>query len=175
MAPSSGPCRCTSTRRWPFMQRGAAATACSEQARNGGGQPQGRTRCSPASWRGPAATVATQPKAPGTNHMLAQLSRHSGGDPASIRIRTSQRIMPRYDDRYDYNNRYDRHGRHGSNTKLYVGQVSPHTRTQDLEDLFSKYGRFVGCHPTSVSVVRVCHWWNWCLLVHILGRFWQYF
>ncbi|XP_066366506.1 serine/arginine-rich splicing factor RS2Z33-like [Miscanthus floridulus] len=49
--------------------------------------------------------------------------------------------MPRYDDRYDYNDRYDRHGRHGSNTKLYVGQISPHTRTQDLEDLFSKYGR----------------------------------
>ncbi|PWZ17331.1 Serine/arginine-rich splicing factor RS2Z33 [Zea mays] len=49
--------------------------------------------------------------------------------------------MSRYNDRYDHNNRYDRHGRHGSNTKLYVGQISPYTRTQDLEDIFRKYGR----------------------------------
>ncbi|KAG2624829.1 serine/arginine-rich splicing factor RS2Z33-like isoform X3 [Panicum virgatum] len=49
--------------------------------------------------------------------------------------------MPRYDDRYDYNDRYDHYGRHGGNTKLYVGQISPDTQIHDLEDLFSKYGR----------------------------------
>ncbi|KAF8727088.1 hypothetical protein HU200_019592 [Digitaria exilis] len=49
--------------------------------------------------------------------------------------------MPRYDDHYDYNDRYDHYGRHVSNTKLYVGQISPHTRIHHLEDLFSKYGR----------------------------------
>ncbi|WVZ96663.1 LOW QUALITY PROTEIN: hypothetical protein U9M48_042273 [Paspalum notatum var. saurae] len=49
--------------------------------------------------------------------------------------------MARYNDRYDYDDQYDRYGRHGSNTKLYVGQISSHTRTEDLEELFSKYGR----------------------------------
>ncbi|CAL4902790.1 unnamed protein product [Urochloa decumbens] len=49
--------------------------------------------------------------------------------------------MPRYDDRYDYDDRYEHYGRDGGNTKLYVGQISPHTRINDLEDLFSKYGR----------------------------------
>ncbi|TVU17361.1 hypothetical protein EJB05_33390, partial [Eragrostis curvula] len=47
----------------------------------------------------------------------------------------------RYNDRYDRHDRYDRSGRHGSNTKLYVGQISPRIRTEDLEDLFGKYGR----------------------------------
>ena len=36
--------------------------------------------------------------------------------------------MPRYDDR------------HGS-TRLYVGRLSSRTRSRDLEDLFSRYGR----------------------------------
>ncbi|PAN17416.2 hypothetical protein PAHAL_3G130800 [Panicum hallii] len=49
--------------------------------------------------------------------------------------------MPRYDGRYDYDDRYDHYGRHGGNTKLFVGQISPHTQIHDLEDLFSKYGR----------------------------------
>ncbi|KAG2595561.1 serine/arginine-rich splicing factor RS2Z33-like isoform X1 [Panicum virgatum] len=37
--------------------------------------------------------------------------------------------MPRYDDRY------------GGNTRLYVGRISSRTRTEDLEDIFSRYGR----------------------------------
>ncbi|OEL28077.1 Serine/arginine-rich splicing factor RS2Z33 [Dichanthelium oligosanthes] len=37
--------------------------------------------------------------------------------------------MPRYDDRY------------GGNTRLYVGRLSSRTRTEDLEDMFSRYGR----------------------------------
>jgi len=37
--------------------------------------------------------------------------------------------MPRYDDRC------------GGKTWLYVGRVSSRTRTQDLEDLFGRYGR----------------------------------
>ncbi|KAE9444736.1 hypothetical protein C3L33_23366, partial [Rhododendron williamsianum] len=36
--------------------------------------------------------------------------------------------MPRYDDR------------HGS-TRLFVGRLSSRTRSRDLEDLFSRYGR----------------------------------
>nr|AGE46051.1 arginine/serine-rich splicing factor RS2Z37A transcript III [Zea mays] len=36
--------------------------------------------------------------------------------------------MPRNDDRY-------------GNTRLYVGRLSPRTRSRDLEYLFSKYGR----------------------------------
>ncbi|KAL6011176.1 hypothetical protein ACLOJK_001620 [Asimina triloba] len=36
--------------------------------------------------------------------------------------------MPRYDDRY-------------GSTRLYVGRLSSRTRTRDLEDLFSRYGR----------------------------------
>ncbi|KAM0871177.1 hypothetical protein ACQ4PT_039559 [Festuca glaucescens] len=48
----------------------------------------------------------------------------------------------RYDDRYDrYADRYDRYDRYGGNTKLYVGHLSKHTRTQDVELLFGKYGR----------------------------------
>jgi hypothetical protein len=51
----------------------------------------------------------------------------------------------RYDDRYDrYDDRYDRDdrsGRHGNNTKLYVGQLSSRTQIEDLEDIFGKYGR----------------------------------
>ncbi|KAF0926641.1 hypothetical protein E2562_026997 [Oryza meyeriana var. granulata] len=43
--------------------------------------------------------------------------------------------MPRYDDPYD------RSDQHGHNTKLYVGRLSPRTRTDDLEYLFSRYGR----------------------------------
>lgn len=38
--------------------------------------------------------------------------------------------MPHYDDR-------DRSG----NTRLYVGRLSSHTRTHDLEDIFNRYGR----------------------------------
>ncbi|CAL4951699.1 unnamed protein product [Urochloa decumbens] len=37
--------------------------------------------------------------------------------------------MPRYDDRY------------GGGTRLYVGRLSSRTRTGDLEDIFSRYGR----------------------------------
>jgi len=40
-----------------------------------------------------------------------------------------QSKMPRYDDRYDYNDRYDHYGRHGGNTKLYVGQISRYSDT----------------------------------------------
>ncbi|VAH02789.1 unnamed protein product [Triticum turgidum subsp. durum] len=48
----------------------------------------------------------------------------------------------RYDDRYDrYNDRYDRYDRYGGNTKLYVGHLSTHTRTKDVEYLFGRYGR----------------------------------
>ncbi|KAK9291080.1 hypothetical protein L1049_009267 [Liquidambar formosana] len=36
--------------------------------------------------------------------------------------------MPRYDDRY-------------GNTRLYVGRLSSRTRTRDLENIFSRYGR----------------------------------
>ncbi|XP_022863467.1 serine/arginine-rich splicing factor RS2Z33-like isoform X1 [Olea europaea var. sylvestris] len=37
--------------------------------------------------------------------------------------------MPRYDDR------------HGNSTRLYVGHLSSRTRSRDLEDVFSRYGR----------------------------------
>ncbi|CAM0957596.1 unnamed protein product [Alopecurus aequalis] len=48
----------------------------------------------------------------------------------------------RYDDRYDrHADRYDRYDRYGGNTKLYVGHLSKHTRTQDVEHLFGRYGR----------------------------------
>ncbi|KAM3407526.1 hypothetical protein ACQJBY_001114 [Aegilops geniculata] len=48
----------------------------------------------------------------------------------------------RYDDRYDrYYDRYDRYDRYGGNTKLYVGHLSTHTRTKDVEYLFGRYGR----------------------------------
>ncbi|XXG66189.1 hypothetical protein AAC387_Pa05g3719 [Persea americana] len=50
--------------------------------------------------------------------------------------------MPRYDDR------------HGS-TRLYVGHLSSRTRSRDLEDLFSRYGRFLGFCPTWRSMVRM--------------------
>ena len=49
----------------------------------------------------------------------------------------------RYADRYDrYADRYDRSDRYGGNTKLYVGHLSKHTRTQDVELLFGRYGRW---------------------------------
>jgi len=37
--------------------------------------------------------------------------------------------------------RYDERDRYGGNTRLYVGRLSSRTRTRDLEDLFSRYGR----------------------------------
>ena len=37
--------------------------------------------------------------------------------------------MPRYDDRY-------------GGTRLYVGRLSSRTRSRDLDDLFSRYGRY---------------------------------
>ncbi|PPR93090.1 hypothetical protein GOBAR_AA27585 [Gossypium barbadense] len=40
--------------------------------------------------------------------------------------------MPRYDDR------------RGSGTRLYVGHLSSRTRSRDLEDMFSRYGRSLG-------------------------------
>lgn len=39
--------------------------------------------------------------------------------------------MPRYDDR----------DRYASNTRLYVGHLSSRTRSHDLDDIFSRYGR----------------------------------
>ncbi|KAF9597096.1 hypothetical protein IFM89_015760 [Coptis chinensis] len=41
--------------------------------------------------------------------------------------------MPRYDDR-------DR-DRYGNSTRLYVGHLSSRTRSRDLEEIFSRYGR----------------------------------
>ncbi|KAL2925766.1 Serine/arginine-rich splicing factor RS2Z32 [Bienertia sinuspersici] len=47
--------------------------------------------------------------------------------------------MPRYGgDRGDRDRDRDRHS---SGTRLYVGRLSSRTRTHDLEDLFSRYGR----------------------------------
>uniref|UniRef100_A0A0E0KYU6 RRM domain-containing protein n=1 Tax=Oryza punctata TaxID=4537 RepID=A0A0E0KYU6_ORYPU len=43
--------------------------------------------------------------------------------------------MSRYDDPYDH---YEQRGR---NSRLYVGHLSPRTRAEDLENLFSRYGR----------------------------------
>ncbi|KAK0593099.1 hypothetical protein LWI29_030947 [Acer saccharum] len=39
--------------------------------------------------------------------------------------------MPRYDDRY-------------GGTRLYVGRLATRTRSRDLEDIFARYGRFLG-------------------------------
>ncbi|KAH7547987.1 hypothetical protein JRO89_XS14G0048000 [Xanthoceras sorbifolium] len=39
--------------------------------------------------------------------------------------------MPRYDDRY-------------GGTRLYVGRLASRTRSRDLEDIFGRYGRFLG-------------------------------
>ncbi|KAL9272515.1 Serine/arginine-rich splicing factor RS2Z32-like protein, partial [Drosera capensis] len=52
--------------------------------------------------------------------------------------------MPRYDDRY-------------GGTRLYVGHLSSRTRSRDLEDLFSRYGRDFG--DSFYSLLRVL--WNW--------------
>ncbi|KAG6669979.1 hypothetical protein CIPAW_01G279300 [Carya illinoinensis] len=49
--------------------------------------------------------------------------------------------MPRYDDRY-------------GGTRLYVGRLSSRTRSRDLDDLFSRYGRFLGFCLTWRSMVR---------------------
>ncbi|KAH9623838.1 hypothetical protein KSS87_018695 [Heliosperma pusillum] len=38
--------------------------------------------------------------------------------------------------------------RYSSGTRLYVGHLSSRTRTHDLEDLFSRYGRFLGLLPS---------------------------
>jgi len=48
---------------------------------------------------------------------------------------------------YLSSNLYNRSGRSdvgldGGGTRLYIGRLSSRTRSQDLEDLFSKYGRF---------------------------------
>nr|AGE46050.1 arginine/serine-rich splicing factor RS2Z37A transcript II [Zea mays] len=51
--------------------------------------------------------------------------------------------MPRNDDRY-------------GNTRLYVGRLSPRTRSRDLEYLFSKYGRFFGFLHNHGGVVEGC-------------------
>ena len=40
-----------------------------------------------------------------------------------------------------YGDRGDRGDRHGMGTCLYVGHLSSRTRTCDLDDLFSRYGR----------------------------------
>ncbi|KAF4372419.1 hypothetical protein F8388_027092 [Cannabis sativa] len=56
--------------------------------------------------------------------------------------------MPRYDDRY-------------GGTRLYVGRLPSRVRGRDLEDLFSRYGRFFGFCQTWRSVVRGSHWWIW--------------
>lgn len=69
----------------------------------------------------------------------------------------------RYDDRYDrYNDRYDRYDRYGGNTKLYVGHLSTHTRTKDVEYLFGRYGRwgnwiwiYAFCAPLDLTSVLV--------------------
>ncbi|KAL2896504.1 Serine/arginine-rich splicing factor RS2Z32, partial [Bienertia sinuspersici] len=54
-----------------------------------------------------------------------------------LTLRSYSRKMPRYGgDRGDR----DR-DRHSSGTRLYVGRLSSRTRTHDLEDLFSRYGR----------------------------------
>ncbi|KAF5770810.1 putative transcription factor interactor and regulator CCHC(Zn) family [Helianthus annuus] len=45
--------------------------------------------------------------------------------------------MPRYNDRYDDRHHDDRHG----TTRLYVGHLASRTRSRDLEDIFSRYGR----------------------------------
>lgn len=51
--------------------------------------------------------------------------------------------MPRYDDRY-------------GGTRLYVGHLSSRTRSRDLEDLFSRYGRYHSCYPICfVLFVRI--------------------
>lgn len=70
--------------------------------------------------------------------------------------------MPRYDDRDRGERRYDKGGGYrGSDpyslssrdgrsdagldaggTRLYIGRLSSRTRSQDLEELFSKYGRY---------------------------------
>jgi len=52
----------------------------------------------------------------------------------------------RGNDSYFNNNFYSRNGRSevgldGGGTRLYIGRFSSRTRSQDLEDLFSKYGR----------------------------------
>lgn len=70
--------------------------------------------------------------------------------------------MPRYEDRDWEEKRYDKGGGYrgsdsylsnslsnsrgdvgldGGGTRLYIGRLSSRTRSQDLEDLFSKYGR----------------------------------
>eukprot|EP00898_Chlorokybus_atmophyticus_P005038 jgi/Chlat1/5535/Chrsp369S08996 len=45
--------------------------------------------------------------------------------------------------RYDRHDRHDRHdrGHDRGPTRLYVGRLASRTRTRDLEDIFSRYGR----------------------------------
>lgn len=49
--------------------------------------------------------------------------------------------MPRYDDRYDDRYGSRRHDDRYGTTRLYVGHLSSRTRSRDLEDIFSRYGR----------------------------------
>lgn len=51
--------------------------------------------------------------------------------------------MPRYDDRY-------------GGTRLYVGRLSSRTRSRDLDDLFSRYGRYAYFCRVQSDIGRIC-------------------
>ena len=81
--------------------------------------------------------------------------------------------MPRVDDRDRGERRYDRGGGYrggdpylgsnlysrgaldGGGTRLYIGRLSSRTRSQDLEDLFSKYGRCARCMRSYIYVISL--------------------
>ena len=90
--------------------------------------------------------------------------------------------MPRFDDRdrgerrgggyrgsdpYLSTNQYNRGGRgdgglDAGGARLYIGRLSSRTRSQDLEDLFSKYGRCARAHififlNYSEVFLKCCH------------------